>query len=63
MYRQLEKGAKKYGMSIEELAKKMDEASGRDLLYGSADGKVVGVFQNIGQAITNVFTAIKKGMD
>ena len=61
MYRQLEKGAKKYGMSIEELAKKMDEASGRDLLYGSADGKVVGVFQNIGQAITNVFTAIKKG--
>ena len=61
MYRQLEKGAKKYGMTIEELAKKMDEASGRDLLYGSADGKVVGVFQNIGQAITNVFTAIKKG--
>ena len=61
MYRQLEKGAKKYGMSIEELAKKMDEASGRDLLYGSADGKVVGVFQNIGQAITNVFTTIKKG--
>ena len=61
MYRQLEKGAKKYGMTIEELAKKMDEASGRDLLYGSADGKVIGVFQNIGQAITNVFTAIKKG--
>lgn len=61
MYRQLEKGAKKYGMTIEELAKKMDEASGRDLLYGSADGKVVGVFQNIGQAITNVFTAIKRG--
>lgn len=61
MYRQLEKGAKKYGMSIEELAKKMNEASGRDLLYGSADGKVVGVFQNIGQAITNVFTTIKKG--
>lgn len=63
MYRQLEKGAKKYGMTIEELAKKMDEASGRDLLYGSADGKVIGVFQNIGQAITNVFTAIKKRMD
>ena len=61
MYRQLEKGAKKYGMTIEELAKKMNEASGRDLLYGSADGKVIGVFQNIGQAITNVFTAIKKG--
>ena len=61
MYRQLEKGAKKYGMTIEELAKKMDEASGRDLLYGSADGKVIGVFQNIGQSITNVFTAIKKG--
>lgn len=61
MYRQLEKGAKKYGMTIEELAKKMDEASGRDLLYGSADGKVVGVFQNIGKTITNVFTAIKKG--
>ena len=61
MYRQLEKGAKKYGMTIEELAKKMDEASGRDLLYGSADGKVIGVFQNIGQAITNIFTAIKKG--
>lgn len=61
MYRQLEKGAKKYGMSIEELAKKMDEASGRDLLYGSADGKVIGVFQNIGQSISNVFSAIKKG--
>lgn len=61
MYRQLEKGAKKYGMTIEELAKKMDEASGRDLLYGSADGKVIGVFQNIGKTITNVFTAIKKG--
>ena len=61
MYRQLEKGAKKYGMSIEELAKKMDEASGRDLLYGSEDGKVIGVFQNIGKTITNVFTAIKKG--
>lgn len=61
MYRQLEKGAKKYGMSIEELAKKMDEASGRDLLYGSADGKVVGVFQHIGATITNIFNAIKKG--
>lgn len=60
MYRQLEKGAKKYGMTIDELADKMKEASGRDLLYGSADGKVIGVFQNIGKTITNVFTAIKK---
>lgn len=61
MYRQLEKGAKKYGMTIDELADKMKEASGRDLLYGSEDGKVIGVFQNIGKTITNVFTAIKKG--
>ena len=61
MYRQLEKGAKKYGMSIEELAKKMDQASGRDLLYGSADGKVVGAFQHIGNALSNIFNAIKKG--
>lgn len=60
-YRQLEKGAKKYGMTIDELAKKMDEASGRDLLYGSADGKITGVFQNIGRTITNIFNAIKKG--
>ena len=60
-YRQLEKGAKKYGMSIDELAKKMDEASGRDLLYGSADGKITGVFQHIGATITNIFNAIKKG--
>lgn len=61
MYRQLEKGAKKYGITIDELADKMKEASGRDLLYGSEDGKVIGVFQNIGKTITNVFTAIKKG--
>ena len=61
MYRQLEKGAKKYGMSIEELAKKMDEASGRDLLYGSADGKITGAFQHIGATIINIFNAIKKG--
>ena len=61
MYRQLEKGAKKYGMTIDELSNKMKEASGRDLLYGSEDGKVIGVFQNIGKTITNVFTAIKKG--
>lgn len=61
MYRQLEKGAKKYGMTIDELADKMKEASGRDLLYGSEDSKVIGVFQNIGKTITNVFTAIKKG--
>lgn len=61
MYRQLEKGAKKYGMTIDELANKMKEASGRDLLYGSEDGKVIGVFQNIGKTITNVFTSIKKG--
>ena len=61
MYRQLEKGAKKYGLSIEELAKKMDAASGRDLLYGSEDGKVIGAFQHIGAAITNIFNAIKKG--
>ena len=60
-YRQLEKGAKKYGMTIDELAKKMDEASGRDLLYGSADGKITGVFQHIGATITNIFNAIKKG--
>ena len=61
MYRQLEKGAKKYGLSIDDLAKKMENATGRDLLYGSADGKVVGVFQNIGMSISNVFNAIKKG--
>ena len=61
MYRQLEKGAKKYGLTIDELAKKMDEANGRDLLYGSKNGKIIGVFQNIGTTLTNVFTAIKKG--
>ncbi len=61
MYRQLEKGAKKYGLTIDELAKKMDKANGRDLLYGSKNGKIVGVFQNIGTALTNVFNAIKKG--
>lgn len=60
-YRQLEKGAKKYGISIEDLISKMDKASGRDLLYGSKDGQIIGVFQNIGDSITHVFDAIKKG--
>lgn len=59
MYRQLEKGAKRYGLSIEEIIKKMDEATGRDLLYGSEDGKVIGAFQHIGNVITSIIQSIK----
>ena len=50
LYRDLEKNAEKYGMTIDELAKKMSETSGRDLLI---DG-----LKNIGLAIVNVCKAI-----
>ena len=50
LYKDLEKHAGKYGMTVDELAKKMSETSGRDLLIEG--------FKNVGSAIVNVFKAI-----
>ena len=50
LYNDLVKGAEKYGMSVDELAKKMSETSGRDLLIES--------LKNIGNVFVNTFKAI-----
>ena len=50
LYRDLEKYAKKSGISVDELAKKMSENDGRTLLIDS--------FKNIGNSIMSIFTAI-----
>ena len=50
LYRDLEQGAEKYGMTIEELSTKMSETTGRDLLINS--------FKNIGNTLVNVFKSI-----
>ncbi|MBO5319087.1 MAG: tape measure protein [Ruminococcus sp.] len=50
LYKDLAKGAEKYGMTMDELAKEMSENSGRDLLIDS--------FKNLGSTIISVFKAI-----
>ena len=51
LYRALEKEARRSGMSISELAKKMSEEDGRSLLIDS--------FKNIAKGIGDVFSTIK----
>lgn len=70
MYRSLERASKKYGLSIDEIINKMKNANGRDLIFGKKSGKVdeegndiyevMGVVQNLGEALSNVANAIKK---
>lgn len=75
LYNMLQKGADKYGMSLEDLISKMKKYNGRDLIFGKKKlndkGKPVkdeddnyvyermGIVQNISSAILNIFQAIK----
>ena len=75
LYNMLQKGADKYGMSLEDLVAKMKKYNGRDLIFGkkklNEKGKPVkdeddnyvyermGIVQNISSAILNIFQAIK----
>lgn len=88
MYKELKKGADKYGLSLESLITKLKKANSHDLLFGKVkkydkdvkkNGKVIhkkgdtvtddegnavyeieGTVQHLGEAITNVFKAVKK---
>ena len=76
MYRRLEKGAHKYGLSLDELVDKMINRDARSLLfgkkaydengieqvdeYGNAIYEVYGIAQNIAGFLHNIFSAIGK---
>ena len=62
MYQSLQRASEKYGMSMDSIIKKMQQMSGRDLVFGkeaTGDAKAVpGIFQNISAAIGNFAKAV-----
>ena len=64
MYQSLQRASEKYGMSMDSIIKKMQQMSGRDLVFGKEKTKdaeaVPGIFQNISSAVGNFAKAVGK---